>query len=78
MVAEYRTANVRQVVIRPDAAHSMVTALKNVVTRDGTAAKAALEKLYGGWQDRHGAKAFERTLCRRKLHFLIIGRFSGG
>jgi cell division protein FtsI/penicillin-binding protein 2 len=40
--AEYQPQAVRQV-IRADVAHTMVTALKSVVTRDGTAAKAAME-----------------------------------
>jgi len=40
--AEYQPQVVRQV-IRPETAHSMVTALKTVVTRDGSAVKAAME-----------------------------------
>ena len=40
--AEYQPQSVRQA-IRADVAHTMVTALKSVVTRDGTAVKAALE-----------------------------------
>ena len=42
VVAEYEPQMVRQVV-RPETAHSMVTAHKSVVAHDGTAPKAALE-----------------------------------
>ena len=76
LVVKYKPQPVRQVASL-ETIKEMVTALKTVVTRDGTAVQGAPGPLHRRRQNRHGGKSRARAVCA-KIFFLVHRLFSGG